>query len=166
MAIVFKKTLRRNPIEANVPGKYYPQIVNVGKKMNEEDIIYEMKEKSSLSKGDIESVISNFTEAVRAALFNGHSVNIRNFGCFALSARADGSNTEKECTASTIKSVNINFRPSPYIRPNLTATRGGEKLTFVDLNSYLKTLSLNGLTSDPEGSQKDKDDENVVDPNA
>ena len=155
MAIVFKKTLRTNPTKPLEPGKFYPQIVNVGKRMSEENIIYEMKEKSSLSKGDIESVISNFIESVRGALFSGHSVSIRHFGCFSLSAKAEGAETEEDCTSSKIKSVNINFRPAPYIRPSLTATRGGEKLDFVDLITYLKGLSMNGLSisngNDPDG---------------
>ena len=168
MAIVFKKTLRMNPVKPSEPGKFYPQIVNVGKRMNEESIIYDMKEKSSLSKGDIESVISNFIESMRSALFSGHSVSIRHFGSFSLSAKADGAATEDDCTSSKIKSVNINFRPAPYIRPSLTATRGGEKLEFVDLVSYMKGLSLNGLSfsldgNNPGGNTPD-DDDDIVDP--
>lgn len=169
MAIVFKKTLRSNPQKANDPGKYYPQIVNVGKRVDEEMIIYDMKEKSSLSKGDIESVISNFIESMRSALFSGHTVSIRHFGSFSLSAKAEGTEKEEDCTASKIKAVNINFRPAPYIRPSLTATRGGEKLDFVDLVSYLKGLSLNGLSISLDDSGKEpggNDDDDYVDPNA
>jgi len=173
MAIVFKKTLRGNPIKPEEAGKFYPQIVNVGKKVTEETIIYDMKEKSSLSKGDIESVISNFIEAMRSSLFSGHSVSIRHFGSFSLSAKAEGTATEQECTASKIKSVNINFRPAPYIRPSLTATRGGEKLEFVDLVSYLKGLSLKGLSislndsgNDSGSGSGDDDDDEYIDPNA
>lgn len=162
MAIVFKKTLRTNPVKQGDPGKYYPHIVNVGKRVNEETIIYEMKEKSSLSKGDIESVISNFIEAVRQALFSGHTVSIRHFGSFSLSAKSEGSETEEECTANKIKSVNIRFRPAPYIRPSLSASRGGEKLEFVDLITYLKGLSLNGLSISKDGNGDDDDD--YVDP--
>ena len=172
MAIVFKKTLRLNPIKPTEEGKYFPQIVNVGKRVTEETIIYEMKERSSLSKGDIESVISNFIEAMRSALFSGHTVSIRHFGSFSLSAKADGTATEDDCTASKIKSVNINFRPAPYIRPSLTATRGGEKLEFVDLVSYLKGLSMNGLSismngsGNGSGSGNGEEEEEYIDPNA
>lgn len=170
MAIVFKKTLRINPTRPQDPGKFYPQIVNVGKRVNEETIIYDMKEKSSLSKGDIESVISNFIESMRSALFSGHTVSIRHFGAFSLSAKADGSDTEDDCTASKINAVRINFRPAPYIRPSLTATRGGEKLEFVDLVSYLKGLSLNGLSiskeEDNSGGGNGGDDGGIIDPDA
>lgn len=54
-----------------------------------------MKEKSSLSLGDIKSVLTNFVEAMRTSLYNGQSVNIRDFGVFSLSARTKGVDTEK-----------------------------------------------------------------------
>lgn len=77
------------------------------------------EENSSLSKGDILSVIANFVECMRKNLYNGHSVNIRDFGVFSLSARTEGSETEKDCTAKKIRTVRINFRPSTGVRPDL-----------------------------------------------
>jgi len=43
--------------------------------------------------------MNNFVEAMRTSLYNGQSVNIRDFGVFSLSARTKGVDTEKECTS-------------------------------------------------------------------
>ena len=46
--------------------------------------------------------------------------------------------TKDECTMKNIKTVNINFRPSSSVRPNLTSTRAGEKIEFLDLDAPKK----------------------------
>ena len=68
-----------------------------------------MKDKSSLSLGDIQSVLTNYVEAMRAALFDGKSVNIRDFGVFSY-PHTLGATTKEECTVKNIKSIQINFR--------------------------------------------------------
>ena len=111
-----------------------------------------MKEKSSLSSGDIKSVLTNFVEAMRTSLYNGQSVNIRDFGVFSLSARTKGVDTEKECTAKNIMAVKINFRPSSSVRPNLTSTR----TEFIDIKAALEGKE----------SEKGEDGDIVDDPTA
>lgn len=37
-----------------------------------------------------------------------------------------------------IKAVNINFRPSSSVRPNLSSTRADEKIEFLDLDAPKK----------------------------
>lgn len=139
MAVPFKKTVHRKDLrDKQSPLMYYPRLVTMGQSANLESIAYEMKEKSSLSLGDIKSVLTNFVEAMRTALYNGHSVNIQDFGVFSLSARTAGVETEKECTAKNIKSVRINFRPSTSVKPNLTSTRAGERIEFLDIKAALE----------------------------
>ena len=89
MAIVFKKALRKNVADKTAAAKYYPQLLTLGQSVGIDKIAYQMKENSSLSKGDILSVIANFVECMRKNLYNGHSVNIRDFGVFSLSAPFD-----------------------------------------------------------------------------
>ena len=126
MAVPYKKIARKDPRKTDAIEKFYPQLVTLGQSASLESIAYEMKEKSSLSLGDIKSVFTNFfVEAMRTSLYNGQSVNIRDFGVFSLSARTKGVDTEKECTAKNIMAVKINFRPSSSVRPNLTSTRAG-----------------------------------------
>ena len=70
-------------------------------------------------------------------LYSGQSVNIKNFGVFSLSARTAGVLDVKECTAKNIKAVKINFRPSSTVRPDIAATRAGQKIDFYDLEALV-----------------------------
>ena len=91
MSVTFKKVLRKDPFHKDGTGKYYPQLIVWGKSATLESIAVQMKESSSLTLGDIQSVITNFVGAMRRELFNGRSVNIDNFGVFSLSATTEGS---------------------------------------------------------------------------
>lgn len=137
MAIPHKKIGRKDTRKADAKLLYYPQLVTMGQNATLDSIAYRMKETSSLSLGDIQSVLSNFVEAMRSALYNGQSVNIRDFGVFSLSARTQGTELEKDCTTKNIKAVKINFRASSSVRPNLTSTRAGDKLEFIDIVAAL-----------------------------
>lgn len=138
MAIPFKRMPRKDPRKPDGPATFHPQLVTMGQCVDLDTIAYTMKDKSSLSKGDIQSVITNFVEAMRAELYGGKSVNISDFGVFSLSARTLGAPTKEECTMKNIKSVRINFRPSSSVRPNLSSTRAGEKVEFLDLDAPKK----------------------------
>lgn len=87
MGVPFKKIARKDPRKADAVAKFYPQLVTLGDNATLDDIAYVMKEKSSLTLGDIQSVLTNFVEAMITTLYSGQSVNIKNFGVFSLSAR-------------------------------------------------------------------------------
>lgn len=144
MAVAFKKMLRKNPGNRTLPGKYYPQLLVTGKNATLDDIAYKMKEKSSLTYGDIRSVIVNFVEAMREALYNGQSVNIADFGVFSLSAKSEGVEDVEKCTASKIQSVRIRFRSSTNVKPDVNSTRAGERIDFYDIETYLNKESATG----------------------
>jgi len=138
MSVTFKKVLRKDPFHKDGTGKYYPQLIVWGKSATLESIAVQMKESSSLTLGDIQSVITNFVGAMRRELFNGRSVNIDNFGVFSLSATTEGSEKKDDCQSTKIRSVRINFRASSSIRPQVAATRAEDRMDFVDLESQLK----------------------------
>ena len=84
MAIPFKRMGRKDPRKVDGVVKYHPQLVTQGQSVDLDKLAYTMKEKSSLSLGDIQSVLTNLVEAMRTALFDGKSVNIHDFGVFSL----------------------------------------------------------------------------------
>ena len=75
----------------------------MGQSVDLDGIAYIMKDKSSLSLGDIQSVLTNYVEAMRAALFDGKSVNIRDFGVFSLSAHTLGDRKSTRLNSSHIQ---------------------------------------------------------------
>ena len=66
MGVPFKKIARKDPRKSDAVQKYYPQLVTLGANASLDDIAYVMKEKSSLTLGDIQSVLTNFVEAMIA----------------------------------------------------------------------------------------------------
>ena len=120
-----------------------------------------MKEASSLSLGDIKSVLANFTECMRTLLYTGQSVRIADFGTFSLGARTIGTLTEKECGVKSIKSVKINFRAATNVKPNIASTRAGDRIKFYDI----KTGVVEDAQIDGGGTGGD-DEEEYIDPNA
>ncbi|MDR0972709.1 MAG: DNA-binding protein, partial [Prevotellaceae bacterium] len=80
MAIAFKKVSKRNPQQPTEAGKIYPQTVTMGNHLTLPEVAHRMKERSSLSYGDIQNVLTNFVEVVRTMLYDGQSVRIQDFG--------------------------------------------------------------------------------------
>lgn len=64
MGVPFKKIARKDPRKADAVAKFYPQLVTLGDNATLDDIAYVMKEKSSLTLGDIQSVLTNFVAAM------------------------------------------------------------------------------------------------------
>ena len=86
MGVPFKKIARKDPRKADAVAKFYPQLVTLGDNATLDDIAYVMKEKSSLTLGDIQSVLTNFVEAMITTLYSGQSVNIRTSAYSAVGA--------------------------------------------------------------------------------
>lgn len=148
MAVPFKKVgYRKDPRDKDSAVMFYPRLVTMGQTVTLDSISYEMKEKSSLSYGDIKSVLTNFVEAMRSALYNGHSVNIQEFGVFSLSAHSVGVADVKDCGSKNIRSVKINFRASSSVKPNLTSTRVGDRIEFLDVQAMIDGEGSGGGSS-------------------
>lgn len=160
MSVTYKRVFRKNPALKDGTGKYHPQLIVWGKSATLDTLAQQMKESSSLTLGDIRSVLTNFVAAMRAELYNGHSVNVDGFGVFSLSATTEGVDRKEDCGADQIKSVRINFRASSAIRPNLdpATTRMEDRIDFVDLESQLKKLNVQGGT-EPDGGDGDDEEE-------
>ena len=119
MGVFFKKEEYADPSKKDAAKMFYPRLVTLGQSVGLDVLTYKIRNVSSLSKGDIQSVITNFVETMRESLYAGQSVNIKDFGVFSLSCEGEGSATRKECTAEKIKRVNINFRPSTSVKEDL-----------------------------------------------
>ena len=164
MSVTFKKILRKSPFDRTGNGKYYPHLITWGKPATLDTIAKLMKERSSLSLGDIKSVLSNFVEVMRAELYNGHAVNIENFGVFSLSASTVGTELKEDCVASNITSVRINFRASRSVRPQLNAERPEDRIDFVDVEQHMQEEETAEDGGEEEGGTEEDDNGGSPDP--
>ena len=172
MSVTYKPVFRKNPQQKDGSGKFYPQLLVWGKSATLDTLSDRMAYASSLTQGDIKSVLVNFVTEMRRELYNGHSVNIDGFVVFGLSAQSVGTEKKEDCSADNIKAVRITFRASSAIRPNLNSatTRLEDRIDFVSLESQLKRLNVqeddDAATEEPEpggsgtGGNDDEDDTN------
>ena len=130
---------RRKPGTKTGPGKFYASPVNVGKK-NLRDIAHDIAGRSSLTRGDIENVLSNFMDCLPHYLRDGFSVQLGEFGTMRLTLSSEGAATVKAFKTETIK-------------PRVTFTSGVELKAALRENSY-ETVKEENSNSKP--SHKDE----------
>ena len=130
---------RRKPGTKTGPGKFYASPVNVGKKTLR-DIAHDIAGRSSLTRGDIENVLSNFMDCLPHYLRDGFSVQLGEFGTMRLTLSSEGAATVKAFKTETIK-------------PRVTFTPGVELKVALRENSY-ETVKEENSSSKP--SHKDK----------
>lgn len=90
MGVFFKKEEYADPTKKDAAKMFYPRLVTLGQSVGLDVLTYKIRNVSSLSKGDIQSVITNFVETMRESLYAGQSVNIKDFGVFSLSCEGEG----------------------------------------------------------------------------
>ena len=133
-----KMVQRKNP-QKKSEVKYYASPVNAGKK-NLRDIAHDIAGRSSLTRGDIENVLSNFMDCLPHYLRDGFSVQLGEFGTMRLTLSSEGAATEKAFKTEKIK-------------PRVTFTPGVELKVALRENSY-ETVKEENSSSKP--SHKDK----------
>ena len=142
MSVIYKVVTRpSDPRVPNSPKKYYPHLITLGQSVNLKYIAQKMQGYSSLSIGDIKSVIQNFVEKMKEQLLEGKSVNIEGLGVFMLTACSKGVDAAKDVNAKSVDSVRIFFQANKELRITKTATRADEKLDLISLDEYLKKLN-------------------------
>ena len=142
MSVIYKVITRpTDPRVPNSPKRYYPHLITLGQSVNLKYIAQKMQDRSSLSIGDIKSVIQNFVEKMKEQLLEGKSVNIEGLGVFMLTARSKGAELAKDINAKSVDSVRIFFQANKELRVTKTATRADEKLDLISLDEYLKKNS-------------------------
>lgn len=113
-----KLVSRANPNDRNQPAKWYANAVNVGKK-DIKSIAKEIAGRSSLTRGDVESVLSNFVDELPTMLKDGFSIQLGEFGTMRLSLSSEGSDQPETFNTNTI-SAKIIFTPGTVIKKELT----------------------------------------------
>ena len=137
-----KMVPRKNP-QKKSEVKFYASPVNAGKKTLR-DIAKDIAGRSSLTRGDIENVLTNFMECLPSYLRDGFSVQLGEFGTMRLTLSSEGAANEKSFKTETIK-------------PRVTFTPGVELKAALHDNSYETVKKKESLTPAPspngEGSE-------------
>jgi predicted histone-like DNA-binding protein len=114
----YKVHLRPSPAHPQGTKIQYATPVNTGK-MTVKDFAAQIAGRSSLTRGDIESTLTNFVEELPTFLKLGMSVQLGNFGTIRLSISSDSVEEGKPFTANHIKGVRVIFTPSVEFKDSL-----------------------------------------------
>lgn len=163
MSVIYKVIkMKANPQKKDSPIRYYPRIVTMGKTASFKFIINRIKDSSSLSRGDILSVVQNFVEKLKEQLLEGKTVSVDGLGVFSLSLRSSGEPNESEVGLKTVRSIRICFRPDKELRIEAKSTRVEGSIHLISLEDYLKTLKIDPESIKPNGKTKPpKKDEDI-----
>lgn len=154
MSIIYKSIqMPSNPADKQSPKRFYPRPVSLGQSVNIKQMADYIKDSSSLSRGDVRSVLQNFVEKLKEQLIEGKHVNIEGLGVFRLSFRSKGEELDKNISAKSISGVRICFMASRELQLQKSATRSNERLSFIRLEDYLKG------TKDEEETKPETKDE-------
>lgn len=139
MAVIYKVySLLSEPGNKKSPKRYYPKAITLGRSVRLNYITEKIKDQSSLSAGDVKSVLQNFIEKLKEQLLEGKSVNIEGLGCFRLSLKSKGAEKPDEVNAKTVESVRICFKAHKDLRINKTETRASDQLSLISIDDYLR----------------------------
>ena len=138
-----KMVQRKNP-QKKSEVKFYASPVNAGKKTLR-DIAKDIAGRSSLTRGDIENVLTNFMECLPSYLRDGFSVQLGEFGTVRLTLSSEGALNEKAFKTETIK-------------PRVTFTPGVELKAALRDNSYETVKKKESLTPAPSPSGEGSED--------
>jgi predicted histone-like DNA-binding protein len=117
----YKMTKRTNPQDLT-KSKLYATPVNNGK-ITQKNIAADIVNFSSLSRGDVTSVIENLIDTIPKYLLMGKSVKLGELGTFRISFSSTGVDNEAEFTTDKISNVKVLFLPSPELRASLNGIK-------------------------------------------
>ena len=106
MAYFKKRQLPRNK-------KWYPAAVTIGRPVDTDTIAKKLAELSSLSTGDVKSVLDLLGGVMGDCMNQGRSVKLDGVGTFyyTIDAEGNGVDTEKEVSAKQINGTRVRFIP-------------------------------------------------------
>ncbi len=117
MSILIKTVERANP-QNREEKKFYAAVASRDV-IELDDLAEIITHYSSLSKGDIYSVLVNLVETVPNQLLDGKVVRLGKLGSMLLNVKSIGMDTAEEVTGDTVKSVHIVYRPTAEVKHDL-----------------------------------------------
>ena len=119
----YKVIEKGNPRNPDKDKKQYASPINAGQ-LTVKALAKDISGRSSLTRGDVENVLSNFLDELPNYLKIGMSVKLGDFGTMRLTLKSEGVEKGKKFDASKIKGVKIIFTPSVELK------KGLEDITF------------------------------------
>ena len=112
---------RRNPSKPEAPKKWHINPVSAGK-VSVRDFSKEIAGRTTIKRGDIETVLSNFIELLPAFIQEGKSVKLGDVGTIRIGVSSEGVLYKSQFSLGKIKGVRVIFTPSKELKKKLATT--------------------------------------------
>jgi len=120
MSVKFNVIQRGNPAKPADPKKFYPSIESSGRKTLRQ-MAARISEISTVSSTDTMAVLEALLTTIPQELAAGNIVELGDFGNFWLRADSEGSESDADVRASSIKGVLPRFNPGKEFKKVLDA---------------------------------------------
>lgn len=141
MAIFFNKTQRStNPSDKDASKKWYPVARSISP-ATEKEVAEIIADETTINPYEAEMVIAQARKAIMILLKAGRTVKLGDWATFYVTLRADGADTEEECTAAKIKEVVPHCIFSPSFKEEL------QKANF----RYVKSMEIDSKSNSSAG---------------
>lgn len=150
MSIFLKPVQRVNPLDKEAAKKWYP-VQYTTKMVDENEVAMMIADETTLNPMEAAMAIRQLRKVVQRLLLDGKSVKLGDWGTFNITLNTEGVATKKELSARNVKTVNVNFQPSPEFKASM------QKADFVWLDKIMEGGSQagegdgGGETTPPEG---------------
>lgn len=111
MSIQVKVLQKRNPSDPKQPKKFYAQIIPA-KEVTLRKLVDAIADRCTLTGSDIKAVLDSLMVTLKKELADGNIVRLGDLGSFRASVSSKGEDTEKKCTANSVKKARVIFVPS------------------------------------------------------
>jgi|GEM_PF-139140 len=138
--VLYTSVKRNNLKDKTKPAKYYAMIHHSAR-ASLTTLADRLSQMSALSKGDVNSVLTNLIDVICEKLRNGNIVELGNLGNIYIGVRSKGETTAKEVTSTSIKSAHIRFLAGSELRTTL------KSLSYLKLDDAVAATSNGGSTS-------------------
>lgn len=126
--------VKRTIVVGYSPGEKYLARILRNEPVDFERIAEEISENSTMSSGDVMGVLRQLEKVITLHILDGTTVKLGALGTFSSIVNATACATKEEVTASTIKRVWVNFRPSVAFSKRLK-----------DAKTHVMDLDIKGL---------------------
>jgi predicted histone-like DNA-binding protein len=118
MKILYHVVGKTNPSDQQAPKKFYAA-VKIRETIKLDDILDEIVNACSLTRGDVYSAIENLVDSLHKHILSGNKVDFGRLGTFYPSISSEGTNDPSAVTSREIKKLRINFAPSHDLKNKL-----------------------------------------------
>ncbi|MBN1184387.1 MAG: HU family DNA-binding protein [Bacteroidales bacterium] len=114
----YKLVERGNPLNTKSPKKFYATNVKTGSK-SIAAISKDIADMSSLSRGDVQNVLTNLVDQIPKYLLDGQSVQLGELGTLRISFSSEGVDKESDFNTNKIKNIKVIFTAGRLIKDGI-----------------------------------------------